>query len=140
MEGYPAYAAVDDRHLYRHPELDKWHLHSKPFDPGTTICVTSIVALGGPVPTGARAWTVAAGGKGVGAEVTARKLDAAAAAALEAARAAVLAAGAAVAAAQGKRVVRPLPPPARSPRPPCRAPPFPFARRPRRSSPQPTRA
>ena len=111
VAGYPSFSAGPTKHLYRHPELDQWHISSKPFDPATNACVANIPAAGGPVPTGARAWRVDLGSFGnpnwVQYEVTAREVDAAAAAALEAERAAAEAAGAAVAAAQGKRVVRP---------------------------------
>ena len=58
VEGYPSYAAGPRTHLYRHPGRDAWHLGSKPFDPATTACAAAIAAVGGPVPTGARAWKV----------------------------------------------------------------------------------
>jgi hypothetical protein len=75
IEGLPAYTAGPDVHLYRHPEHDHWHLMNKPFDPTVTGCSAMIPAAGGPVPTGARAWTVVAdGGEWVGAEVTVREV------------------------------------------------------------------
>jgi hypothetical protein len=101
VAGYPAFSAGPTMHLFRHPEADQWQLSFKPFDPAVTGAWARIPAAAGPVPTGAGAWTVWDGAKYVEAEVTAREVDAAAAA-LEAERAAV-------AAAQGKRVV-PLPP------------------------------
>ena len=71
VEGYPAYAACPDRHLFRHPGIDAWHLDNRPFDPTENGCLAWFAAAGGPVPTGARAWAVALGGKWARAEVTA---------------------------------------------------------------------
>jgi hypothetical protein len=102
IQGYPSYAAGPTRHLYRHPEEGQWHLHDRPFDPAKTSCRAHIPAAAGPVPTGARAWTVDDGAGWVEHEVTACEVDAAAAAA-----AALEAECAAAALAQGKRVVRP---------------------------------
>jgi hypothetical protein len=72
--GFPSYAASPEKHLHRHPKNDKWHLSDEPFDPATAACAAWIAAAGGPVPTGARAWRVAVGGKFVEAEVTAREV------------------------------------------------------------------
>jgi hypothetical protein len=74
VEGFPSYSAGPKKHLYRHPGLDKWHLSDTPFDPAETGCRASIPAAGGPVPTGARAWEVFAGGEWVTAEVAAREV------------------------------------------------------------------
>jgi hypothetical protein len=74
VEGYPCYAAGPTKHLYRHPERDRWCLRNKPFDPGDDRCVAAIPAAAGSVPTGARAWWVHDGGKGVDGEVTAREV------------------------------------------------------------------
>jgi hypothetical protein len=62
VEGYPAFSAGPDRHFYRHPGHDRWHLKSEPFDPANFACVAWVPAAAGPVPTGARAWTVHTGG------------------------------------------------------------------------------
>jgi hypothetical protein len=74
VAGYPSFSAGPIRHLFRHPVTDEWHLRTKPFDPASTACVAAIAAAGGPVPTGARAWRVAVGGKFVEHEVTAREV------------------------------------------------------------------
>jgi hypothetical protein len=111
IQGYPSFSAGPKKHLRHHSGRDKWHLSSRPFDPASTNCVASIPAAAGPVPTGARAWRVHNGRKWVDGEVTAREVDAAAAAEEEAERATAEAVGAAVAAAQGKRVVCPPTPP-----------------------------
>jgi hypothetical protein len=74
VQGYPSFSAGPTKHLFRHPELDEWHLWAKPFDPADSACVACIPAAGGPVPTGPRAWTVAVGGKAVEHEVTAREV------------------------------------------------------------------
>jgi hypothetical protein len=72
--GYPSFSAGPTRHLYRHPERDRWHLRNKPFDPAKTACAAYIPAAGGPVPTGARAWRVVKDGKWVNREVTAHEV------------------------------------------------------------------
>ena len=75
VEGYPVFSAGPDKHLFRHSETDEWQLRSKPFDPADDGCVAWIPAAAGPVPTGARAWTVHTGGNVWGdAEVTAREV------------------------------------------------------------------
>jgi hypothetical protein len=33
VEGYPAYAAGPDRHRFRHPKEDRWHINNKPLRP-----------------------------------------------------------------------------------------------------------
>ena len=52
VEGFPAYAAGPDLHLFRHSKSDKWHLDDRAFDPADTSCAAAIPAAGGPVPTG----------------------------------------------------------------------------------------
>ena len=100
IDGHPCFASATGRHLFRHPDLDQWHLHPDPFDPAETNCTAYISAFSGPVPTGTRAWRVVAEAGGfVVADMTAREVDAVAAAALEAAREAA-AAGLAAAVAQ----------------------------------------
>jgi hypothetical protein len=74
LEGYPAFSAGPNKHLFRHPRLDLWQLSDKPFDPADNACSASVPAARGPVPTGARAWTVWVGAKWVDAEVTAREV------------------------------------------------------------------
>jgi hypothetical protein len=75
VDGYPAYSAGPDMHLFRHPRDDEWFLHTEPFDPAVSVCLASILAAGGPVPTGTRAWTVHTGGNVfVEHEVTAREV------------------------------------------------------------------
>jgi hypothetical protein len=59
IQGYPSFSAGPTRHLFRHPGDDEWQLGTKPFDPAVTACVAYIPAAGGPVPTGARVWSVA---------------------------------------------------------------------------------
>jgi hypothetical protein len=72
---YPAFSAGPTKHLFRHPEFDDWHLSPKPFHPADYTCAAWISAAGGPVPTGARAWTVADDtGGSVTAAVTAREV------------------------------------------------------------------
>jgi hypothetical protein len=61
-------------HFFRHPERDQWHLVNVPFDPAKSGGVACIAAVEGPVPTGARAWSVYTGGKWDVAEVTAREV------------------------------------------------------------------
>jgi hypothetical protein len=99
---HPCFASVAGHHLFRHPETDKWHLKPDPFDPAETACTACITVDGGPVPTGTRAWRVldVKGTAFEDADVTAREVDAAAAAALEAEHAAAAAAGLAAAVAQ----------------------------------------
>ena len=72
VEGYPAYAAGADRHLFRHPKEDRWHINIKPFDSTKFIAVAHTPAAGGPVPTGRRAWMVFIGGKWTASQLTAR--------------------------------------------------------------------
>jgi hypothetical protein len=74
VAGYPSFSAGPRQHLCRHPERDEWWLASKPF-PRVGRIRAKIPAAGGPVPTGARAWTVSdrAGGS-VTAEVAAREV------------------------------------------------------------------
>ena len=74
VAGYPSFAAGPTRHLHRHPEFDRWNLANHPFDPADDGCAAYIPAAAGPVPTGARAWTIFGGGKWVEAEVTAREV------------------------------------------------------------------
>ena len=75
VAGYPSFSAGPKKHLLRHPGLDQWHLSAEPFDPASAACVAWIPAVRGPVPTGARTWTVALGGAKWGeAEVTAREV------------------------------------------------------------------
>jgi hypothetical protein len=74
VEGYPSFSAGPTRHLYRHPAHDQWHVTDKPFDPASSACWAAIPAACGPVPTGARAWEVAVGGKFDQHEVTAREV------------------------------------------------------------------
>jgi hypothetical protein len=75
LEGYPAFSAGPEKHLFRDSGHDEWCLSAKPFDPATTVCSAMIPAAAGPVPTGARAWGIADGKGGWGtAEVTAREL------------------------------------------------------------------
>jgi hypothetical protein len=63
VAGFPAYSAGPDKHIFRHPVVDQCRLATKPFDPTVTACWAWILAAGGPVPTGARAWTVNDGAK-----------------------------------------------------------------------------
>ena len=58
VDGYPAYAAGLTMHVYRHPGFDQWLISPEPFDPEDPAYFAMIPAVGGPVPTGARAWTV----------------------------------------------------------------------------------
>jgi hypothetical protein len=51
VEGYPAYAAGADGHLFRHPKGDQWHINNKPFNPANTLAVAYIAAASGPVAT-----------------------------------------------------------------------------------------
>ena len=74
LEGYPAYSAGPDMHLFRHPKLDEWHLDLKPFDPADTGCLAATPAGGGPVPTGAHNWRIDLGGGLIDAELTAREV------------------------------------------------------------------
>ena len=74
VDGYPAFSAAPDKHLFRHPQYDRWQLSDEPFDPATNACFAKIPAAGGPVPTGARTWMVHTGGNYVEAEVTAREV------------------------------------------------------------------
>jgi hypothetical protein len=77
VEGYPAYAAGDDRHLYWYSKSGSWYLTNAPFDPVASVkprCAAAIVVPGGPVPTGKRAWQVALGGEWVDGELTAREV------------------------------------------------------------------
>ena len=85
VAGYPSFSAGPTKHLHRHPALDEWQISPEPFDRAQTACFARIPAAAGPVPTGARAWRVFLGGVNgwYTAEVTARELDAAAAAALQ---------------------------------------------------------
>ena len=79
VEGYPCYASTDkQQHLYRHPEVDKWCLSNKPFNPADPAGGAAHIAAGkGPVPTDTRTWRVSKGkSKWVKAEVTVRELDA----------------------------------------------------------------
>jgi hypothetical protein len=72
VEGYPAYAAGPDRHLFRHPQRDQWFISNQPFDPTKEIAVAYIDAASGLVPTGRRAWTAFIGGKLIVSQLTAR--------------------------------------------------------------------
>jgi hypothetical protein len=107
IDGYPAYAAGPNMHLFHDPSDDTWTLSASPFNPakpGGASSFAYIPSAGGILPTGPRAWNVHDGAEWVDGEVTARELDVATAAALEAERAAMvaacLAAEAAVCAAQ----------------------------------------
>ena len=51
VEGYPAYAACPDRHLFRHPKVDQWYLTNEPFDPAKATGIAHIAAASGPVLT-----------------------------------------------------------------------------------------
>ena len=54
IEGFPAYAAGDHRHLHRHPKDARWQISDEPFDPDDNGgCFAFIDARAGPVPTGA---------------------------------------------------------------------------------------
>ena len=72
VEGYPAYAAGPDSHLFRHPKEDRWFIATKPFDPAKDIAIAHIAAASGPVPTGRRAWMVWLGEKWITSQLTAR--------------------------------------------------------------------
>jgi hypothetical protein len=74
VAGYPSYSAGPERHLFRHPGRDEWHLAHEPFDPTVPGWLATIAAAGGPVPTGARAWLVCDGAKWDEREVTAREV------------------------------------------------------------------
>ena len=77
VDGFPTFSAGPTRHLLRDPKSDQWHLTDKPFDPAAdniVMAFATIPAAGGPVPTGARAWTVVVGGEWVQHEVTAREV------------------------------------------------------------------
>jgi hypothetical protein len=75
VAGFPAFSAGPQKHLFRRPGRDQWHLAYEPFDPAVTACAAWTPAASGPVPTGARAWKVADGKGGwVDAEVTAREV------------------------------------------------------------------
>jgi hypothetical protein len=71
VEGYPAYAAGADGHLFRHPKGDQWHINNKPFNPANTLAV-AYTELSPQVPTGRRAWMVWLGGKWTASQLTAR--------------------------------------------------------------------
>ena len=104
--GRAAYKNRKGRHLFWHPELDQWHIDDHAFDPAKKNCWASIGAGGGPVPAGARAWTVYTGGKWGARELTVREVGAEEAAALDAADAAAAEALRLEEAAQADRVVR----------------------------------
>jgi hypothetical protein len=55
VAGYPAFAAGPDKHLFRHPEFERWILQPRTFDPTTPTGVAHIPCVAGPVPT----WTPA---------------------------------------------------------------------------------
>jgi hypothetical protein len=77
VAGFQTFSAGPEKHLFRHPGRDEWHLSHEPFDPAATFSpwVAAFPAAGGPVPTGARAWRVADGrGVSVTADVTAREV------------------------------------------------------------------
>ena len=75
VAGYPSFSAGPQKHLFRHSELNEWHLMNQPFDPAVTGCWAKIPAAGGPVPTGARAWGVGdVGNMFVEHEVSAREV------------------------------------------------------------------
>jgi hypothetical protein len=106
--GRAAYKSRKGKHLFWHPEEDQWRLASNPYDPAKkgSIAFANIAARGGPVPTGARAWRVVAGGKFVDRELTVREVGAEEAAALDAADAADAERRRLEEAAQADRVVR----------------------------------
>jgi hypothetical protein len=104
--GRAAYKSRKGMHLFWHPELDKWLLSSNPYDPAKKASVANIAARGGPVPAGARAWTVAVGGEWSDVELTVREVGLEEAAALDAADAAAAEELRLEEAAQADRVVR----------------------------------
>jgi hypothetical protein len=104
--GRAAYKSRKGKHLFWHPELDQWRLSSNPYDPAKKGSAANIAARGGPVPAGARAWTVDTGGKWVDVELTVREVGAAEAAALDAADAAAAEELRLEESAQADRVVR----------------------------------
>ena len=104
--GRAAYKNRKGKHLFWHPEEDEWTLSSKPFDPAEDGGVAYIAARGGPVPAGARAWTVDTGGEWVDVELTVCEVGAGEAAALDAADAAVAEGLRLEEVAQADRVVR----------------------------------
>jgi hypothetical protein len=93
-------------HLFWHPEDDDWQLSPEPFDPAEGGCAAYIGAGNGPVPVGARAWTVFTGGEWVDRELAVREVGAGEAAALDAADAAAAEELRLEEAAQADRVVR----------------------------------
>ena len=104
--GRAAYKNQKGKHLFWHPEKDEWFLDSHPFDPAEDGCTAHIAARGGPVPAGARVWSVFTGGGWGDAELTVREVGAEEAAALDAADAAAAEGLRLEEAAQAERVVR----------------------------------
>jgi hypothetical protein len=104
--GRAAYKNRKGKHLFWHPELDEWHLSSNPYDPAKTGSVAYTAARGGPVPTGARAWSVFTGEEDVDVELTMREVGAEEAAAMDAADEADAERQRLEEAAQADRVVR----------------------------------
>jgi hypothetical protein len=92
------------QHLFWHPETDRWLLSSNPYDPAKKDSVAFIAARGGPVPAGARAWSVFTGGKWVDRELTVREVGGRLGAAEEAAAEAAALDAADAAAAEGLRL------------------------------------
>ena len=73
--GFPGYASATGQHLCYAASHDQWVLDSKRFDPADNTCVAGIGAAAGPVPTGARAWSLVVGGIMTGVvSVTAREV------------------------------------------------------------------
>ena len=72
--GFPGYASATGQHLCYSPSADEWVLDSKRFDPADNTCVAGVVAAGGPVPTGARAWNAKVDAEFVKRDVTAREV------------------------------------------------------------------
>ena len=52
IDGHPCFASAADRHLFRHPALDRWHLTPNAYDPAASTCFAMVGAAGGPVPMG----------------------------------------------------------------------------------------
>jgi hypothetical protein len=47
LEGYPAYTAGPDMHLFRHLNCDKWHVSAAPSDPARTTASGCVYPRGG---------------------------------------------------------------------------------------------
>ena len=74
IECFPAYSAGLEKHLFRHPDDDEWHLTDTPFDAADHDCYAYITAGGDPVPMGKRALEVWDGDTFVDTELTAREI------------------------------------------------------------------